>query len=70
MIVVSSVNGRNVDNAEGLFKREVVKKLEAERQGIPDLVAGPAADETAEELVPSDEIPEGNDISFAPSKTE
>ena len=62
MIVVSSVNGRHVDNSEGSFEREMIKKLEAERgEGPPtDLqnefllvtAAGPAASERTEELAP------------------
>merc|ERR1712135_244085 len=35
MIVISSVNGRNVDNAEGPYEREMIKKLEAERGDGP-----------------------------------
>ena len=66
MIVVSSVNGRNVNNAEGPFKREMIKKLEAERgegppsdlqdELLPETPEGPPAIETT----PSDEVPEGN----------
>ena len=81
MIVVSSVDSRNVDYAEGPFNREMIKKLEAERgegppsdlqnELLPETSGGPAASETTEELVPSDEIPEGNyDISYSPKKTE
>ena len=73
MIVVSSVNGRNVDNAKGPFEREMIKKLEAERgEGPPapiepteepaptEPTEEPAPIETIEESVPSDEVPEGN----------
>ena len=64
MIVVSSVNGRNVDNAKGPFEREMIKKLEAERgEGPPapiEPTEEPAPIETIEDPVLSDEVPEGN----------
>merc|ERR1712126_418178 len=50
IIVISSVNGRNVDNAESPFKREMIKKLEAERgDGPPSDPQNEAIQETTEE---------------------
>ena len=59
MIVISFVNGRNVDNAEGQFEREMIKKPEAERgdgppsdppnEILPETTEEPAAIETTEE---------------------
>ena len=58
MIVISSVNGRTADNAEGQFKTEMTKKLEAERgdgppsdpqnEILPATTEEPAAIETTE----------------------
>merc|ERR1712133_361905 len=47
IIVISSVNGRNVDNSEGPFEREMIRKLEAERGEGP-----PAPTEPTEEPSP------------------
>ena len=62
MIVVSSVNGRNVDNAEGPLNREMIKILETERgegppsdpqnEIQPETTEGPTTIDTSEEAVP------------------
>jgi len=62
MMVISSVNGRNVDIAEDQLKREMIIKLEAERgdgppsgyqnQVLPVTTDGPAPTETTEEPAP------------------
>merc|ERR1711872_639169 len=64
IIVISSVNGRNVDNAEGPFEREMIKKLEAERGD------GPPSDPLFPEEIETTEGPGTIDTTDGPAPTE
>ena len=79
MIVISSVKGRNVDNAEGQFEREMIKKPEAERgdgppsdpqnEILPDTTEEPAAIETTEGPVEIETTEEPATDGSAPTET-
>merc|ERR1712198_49309 len=64
IIVISSVNGRNVDNAEGPFEREMIKKLEAERGD------GPPSDPLFPVEIETTEGPATVDTTDGPAPTE